>query len=323
VGISPLPIMGNLPKERLESGFPFLISGVDYFGPVLILNRKGRGAKTEKAYVCLFICFSTRAIHLELVTDLSSDAYLLALKRFISRRGKPSEIFSDNGRNFVGLKNDFTNFLLSCSSEIQEYATSQNIKFTMIPPYASHFGGKWEVGVKNCKHHLKRVVGNAHLTYEEYSTVLTQVEAILNSRPLTPLSSDPHDYLPLTPSHFLVGRPLTAPVQDDVKEVSSHRLTRYQHIEHIRQHFWNRWSKEYVAELQTRTKWKHQGEDLKEDTLVLVKEDNQPPLKWSLGRIHKTHPGRDGICRVADIRTASGIIRRAFSKICPLPVNDI
>lgn len=316
------PIMGNLPKERLEPGFPFMISGVDYFGPVLILNRKGRGAKTQKAYVCLFICFSTRAVHLELVTDLSSDSYLLALKRFISRRGKPSEIYSDNGKNFVGLKNEFTRFLTSCSNDVKDYAASQSIKFHMIPPYASHFGGKWEAGVKSCKYHLRRVVGNAHLTYEEFSTVLIQVEAILNSRPLTPMSSDPHDYIPLSPAHFLVGRLLTAPVHADVKDAPIHSITRYQRLEQIRQHFWSRWYKEYVSELQTRTKWKHQGTDLKEETLVLIKDDNLPPLKWNLGRIVKTYPGRDGVSRVADIRTATGVIRRAFSKICPLPPND-
>lgn len=316
------PIMGNLPKERLNPGFPFIFCGVDYCGPALILNRKGRGAKTQKAYICLFICFSTRAVHLELVTDLTSDSYLLALKRFISRRGKPSEIYSDNGKNFVGLKNEFKHFLTSCSAEIKEYATSQNIKFNMIPPYASHFGGLWEAGVKSFKHHLKRVVGNAHLTYEEFNTVLAQVEAILNSRPLTPISSDPHDFLPLTPAHFLIGRPLTAPVQADVKDAPAHSITRYQRIEQIKQHFWSRWSKEYVSELQMRGKWKQHGDDLKEGTLILIKDDNLPPLKWSLGRILKTYPGRDGVSRVADIRTADGITRRAFSKICPLPVNE-
>lgn len=320
-GSTLTPIMGNLPKERLDPGFPFVRCGVDYAGPVLILNRKGRGAKTEKAYICIFICFATRAVHLELVSDLSSDAYLLALKRFISRRGKPLEIYSDNGKNFVGLMNEFSKFLSNCSNDIKDYATQQNIVFKMIPPYASHFGGLWEAGVKSCKHHLRRVIGNAHLTVEEFGTVLAQVEAVLNSRPLTPLSSDPKDFLPLTPAHFLVGRSLTAPVSADLVDVPENRLTRYQRVEQIRQHFWARWSKEFVSELQTRSKWKENTEDLKPDVLVLIKEDNFPPLKWNLGRIVTTYPGKDGVSRVADIRTATGITRRAFSKICPLPVE--
>ncbi|CAG9130680.1 unnamed protein product [Plutella xylostella] len=316
------PIMGNLPAQRLQPRFPFERCGVDYAGPVLILNRKGRGAITVKAYICIFVCFVTRAVHLELASDLSSEAYILVLKRFISRRNKPAEIFSDNGKNFVGANNELSKFLKNCSNEIKDYATSQSIKFHTIPPYASHFGGLWERGVKSCKHHLRRVVGNAHLTFEEFTTALTQVEAILNSRPLTPLSSDPNDFLPLTPAHFLVGRPLTAPATADLRDKPMLRLTRYQRVEQIRQHFWARWSKEYVSELQQRIKWRTSSEDLKEHTMVLIKDDNLPPLKWSLGRITRVYPGRDGISRVADIRTANGTTRRAFSKICPLPVDD-
>lgn len=312
------PYMGNLPKERITPSYPFNRCGVDYAGPVLILNRKGRGAKTIKAYICIFVCFVTRAVHLELVGDLTSEAYLLALNRFISRRGKPLEIYSDNGRNFVGLMNEFSDFLRKCPSDIIEYAASQQIKFKFIPPYSPHFNGLSESGVKSCKYHLRRVVGNAHLTYEEYGTVLSQIEAVLNSRPLSPLSPDPNDLSPLTPAHFLVGRPLTAPACDDVRETPVHRLKRYQRVEQIRQHFWSRWAKEYVSELQVRTKWTKQTAELKPNALVLIKDNNLPPLKWSMGRVLATYPGKDGISRVADIRTTSGVTRRAYAKICPL-----
>lgn len=312
------PIMGNLPIERITPTYPFVQCGVDYAGPVLILNRKGRGAKTEKAYICLFICFVTRATHLELVSNLSADAYNLALKRFISRRGKPNVIFSDNGRNFVGLMNEFKNFLLNCSSDIVEYARAQQIEFKFIPPYSPHFGGLWEAGVKSCKYHLIRVLGNAHLTFEEMTTVLTQVEAVLNSRPLSPLSSDPHDLHPLTPSHFLVGRSLTAPVGPDVRDAPLHRLTRYQRVEQLRQHFWSRWAKEYISEMQTRNKWTANTSNLEPDTLVVIKDDNLPPLKWQMGRIENTIPGKDGTVRVVNVRTASGVIKRCATKICPL-----
>lgn len=316
-------LMGNLPKQRVSATYPFYRCGVDYAGPMLIINRKGRGAKTVKVYICLFVCFITRAIHLELVSDLSTDSYLLSLKRFISRRGKPSEIFSDNCSNFVGLKNDFAKFISTCSADIVEYATSQQIKFSFIPPYSPHFGGLWEAGVKSCKHHLRRVVGNSHLTYEELNTVLTEIEAVLNSRPLTPMSADPCDFLPLSPGHFLVGRPLTAPACDDLTEEQPNRLNRYQRVEQIRQHFWARWSKEFISELQTRVKWTRNEAELKPNTFVVIKQDNLPPLKWMLGRIVKTIPGKDGVCRVADIQTSSGIVRRAYAKICPLFDDNI
>ncbi|XP_052747839.1 uncharacterized protein LOC113516532 [Galleria mellonella] len=133
------------------------------------------------------------------------------------------------------------------------------------------------------------------------------------------LISDPNDFLPLTPSHFLIGRPLTALPCKDLTSTATHRLMRYDRIEQMRQHFWQRWSKEYVSELQTRTKWKVQQPDIGQDTLVLIKEDNLPPLKWRMGRILRTFPGKDGVSRVAEIRTATGIIQRATSKICPLP----
>ena len=196
-----------------------------------------------------------------------------------------------------------------------------NIKFKFIPPYAPHFGGLWEAGVKSCKYHIRRVIGTAHLTYEEFSTVLAQIEAVLNSRPISPLSSDPDDMLPLSPGHFLIGRPLTAPAAEDLTSNPVHRLSRYERVEQIRQHFWQRWSKEYISELQTRTKWKSHKDDILPNTLVLIKEDNLPPLKWRLGKVINAIKGKDGVSRVADIRTSSGVIRRAFSKICPLPLQ--
>ncbi|KAJ8733937.1 hypothetical protein PYW07_014488 [Mythimna separata] len=310
--------MGDLPAERLESQFPFYRCGVDYAGPLSILSRRGRGAKLEKCYICLFICFSTKAIHLELVTSLTTEAYILALKRFISRRGKPAEIFSDNGKNFVGAAREFSSFINNNFNSIIDYTANENIKFSFIPPYTPHFGGLWEAGVKSCKHHLRRVVGNAHLTYEEFYTVLALIESILNSRPISPLSSDPTDELPLTPAHFLIGRPLTAAASEDITATPTFRLSRYARVEQLRQQFWQRWTKEYITELQMRTKWKNKNQEIKPNTLVLIKEDNLPPLRWRLGRVTRTFTGNDGISRVADVKTATGQIRRAYTKLCPL-----
>nr|CAI5866960.1 unnamed protein product [Callosobruchus analis] len=159
------PIMGNLPQERLEPSRIFDIVGVDYAGPFLIKDKAGRGASVVKGYVALSVCFVSKAVHLELVTGLSKDAFILALRRFIARRGKPKLIFSDNGTNFIDWK--------------------------FIPPQSPHFGGLWEAGIKRMKHHLKRVVCNVKLTFENFYTLLTEVECLLNSRPISPLSSNP------------------------------------------------------------------------------------------------------------------------------------
>jgi hypothetical protein len=225
--------------------------------------------------------------------------------------------------SFVGAYNELSKFLKTNCSSLAEAAVSENINFQFNPAYSPHSGGLWEAGVKSTKFHLKRVLGDCNLTYEELNTVLVQIEAVLNSRPLTPISSDPEDMQPLTPGHFLIGRPLTALPVQDLRDRSSNYLSRYQRVEQLRQHFWARWSKEYVSELQARTKWRTHHDTLKVDTLVLIKEDNLPPLKWKMGRIAAIYPGSDGIARVADVRTATGLIRRSFSKICPLPVQAV
>lgn len=163
-------------------------------------------------------------------------------------------------------------------------------------------------------------MGTANLTYEEFSTVLSQIEAVLNSRPMCPMSADPHDLLPLSPAHFLIGRPLLSPACKDLTAEPMNRLTRFQKVEHLRQQFWKRWSTDYISELQTRTKWKTSNQELTLNTLVVIKDDHLPPLKWRMGRIIKMFTGSDGVSRVAVLRTATGTVQRAWSKICPLPV---
>ncbi|CAK1600406.1 unnamed protein product [Parnassius mnemosyne] len=237
----------------------------------------------------------------------------------MSRRGKPLNIYSDNGTSFVGAYNDISKFIRTYCNSLSEVMANEGINFHFIPPYSPHFAGLAEAGVKCIKYHLVRVLGNCNVTYEELTTTLIQIEAILNSRPLTPLSTNPEDLLPLTPGHFLVGRPLTSLPTPDYKDHSVSSLTRFQRIEQLRQHFWARWSKEYISELQLRMKWRSCKGSLKLNSLVLLKEENSPPLKWKMGRIVAVHPGSDGVSRVADIKTSTGIVRRSFSKICPLP----
>ena len=155
------------------------------------------------------------------------------------------------------------------------------------------------------KHHLLRIVGNTLLTYEQLETLIIEIEAILNSRPISPMSSDPNDFLPLTPGHFLIGGPLTSFPQQ------------------LRQHFWKRWHAEYLHQLTTRTKWKlAANQQIKIGTLVIIKEDNASPLQWTLGRIIQTHPGKDGIVRVVTLKTPTGTLKRPIQKICPLPLEE-
>ncbi|XP_017876324.1 uncharacterized protein LOC108622755, partial [Ceratina calcarata] len=169
---------------------------------------------------------------------------------------------------------------------VRRTLAQEGIEWHLIPPYAPHFGELWEGGVKQVKTHLRRVIGEQRLTYEELYTILTQIEACLNSRPLHPLSSDPNDLTPLTPGHFLIGDSLMALPQPDMTTIKQNRLNRYQLIQQTVQHFWKRWHQEYLHELQQRHKWKLDSSgNIKIGSLVLIKEDNIPPMKWRLGRI--------------------------------------
>lgn len=319
------PIMGMLPKERVTCAAPFKITGVDYAGPFNIKDRKGRGSKTSKCYIALFVCFVTKCVHLELVSDLTTEAFLAAFRRFISRRSSPSHMYSDNGRTFVGVKNELLElgkFLQNNNKTISELSANENIQWHFIPAFSPHMGGLWEAGVRSCKGHLKRVLGNALVTFEEMCTVLTQIEAILNSRPLTPLSSDPNDLSVLTPSHFLIGKSLTAIPGADYQEIAENRLSRFQLLQKLQQHFWTRWKREYISQLQSRVKWKTQQAKVQINDLVVIRNDNAPPLQWELGRIVDLHPGTDNIVRVVSIKTQRGILKRAVANICVLPIDS-
>lgn len=323
-GKSHFQYMGNLPRERTLITYPFHTVGVDYAGPFQIKDRKGRGCKITKSYLCLFVCFSTKALHLELVTELTTTAFLATFRRFIARRGQPASIYSDNGTTFVGARNTLEQlgtFLLSNSKEIEDKISKLEIQWHFIPPYSPNFGGLWEAGVKSTKYHLKRVIGETILTYEDMSTLIIQIESILNSRPLTPLTSDPSDMETLTPAHFLIGRPFTTIADPHLQEIPVNRLDRFGHLQHMAQHFWNQWSKAYISELQQRRKWDKPSILIEIGTMVLLKEDNTPPNRWPLGRIVELHPGKDNITRVVTVKTKSGLVKRPVSKICILPIE--
>lgn len=177
-----------------------------------------------------------------------------------------------------------------------------------------------EAAIKSVTTHLNKLLGSAILTYEELNTVLVRIEACLNSRPLTPLSSDPSDFSVLTPGHFLVGSSLLALPEPDYTTTPLNRLTRWRRVSHLLQEFWNRWSKDYLVQLQQRDKWeKERGPRLRVGTVVIMRDDNLTPLRWKIGRVEKVHVGSDGVIRVATISTSSGQFNRAVRLLCPLP----
>ncbi|XP_044573961.1 uncharacterized protein LOC123258149 [Drosophila ananassae] len=275
-------IMGNLPSERVTQARPFFNSGVDYCGPIWI-HHKIRGKRPDKAYIAVFCCFATKAIHLELVSDLTTDAFLAALRRFLGRRGKCQTIHCDNATNFIGANNKLKEletsiFSTNAQDSIVQHCNKREINFKFIPPRAPSFGGLWEAAVKSAKRLLVSITATASLTFEELNTVVVEVEAILNSRPITPMSSDPTDESALTPGHFLIGEPLTAPPDTNIIPGGKPLVKRWELVSRLKHAFWKQWSCEYLQELQNRHKWKHASPNIKEGLLVLIKEDNVPVM---------------------------------------------
>jgi hypothetical protein len=278
-----------------------------------------------------------KAIHFELVTDLSTPAFIAALSRFTSRRGKPDDIYCDGGTNFIGTKNEFEeirSFLTSSAhqTKIVQHAAQLGIKFHVNPPASPHHGGLWEAGVKSMKKHLRRVMGSRHMTVEEFSTLLCQVEAMLNSRPITAMSSDPNDLTALTPGHFLIGRPLQSLPQVDITHIPENRLSRWQDVQQRSQHLWKRFESEYLTLLHSRPKKLLEPlTDLAPGLLVLIRESDSPigPQHWRLGRLVKIHPGTDDLTRICDVKTGvtpqnphGNILRRPIVKLSPLPIYN-
>ena len=329
VGGKPRPqLLGQLPPDRLRPGPVFDQVGVDFAGPVLIKSGRIRKPTITKAYVCVFVSFTVKAVHLEPVSELTTSAFIATLRRFVARRGKPSVIWSDHGTNFVGAARELKELHQfskdqGTKSAITNFCAKQHINWRFTPEHAPHFGGLWEAAVKSFKHHFRRVVGSVRLTFEELTTMLTQVEACLNSRPLTPIPYPEEGLEALTPGHFLTGTPLEALPDPPASFRPIPLLRRWHLCQTLSRHFWNRWSAEYLNVLQNLAKWRRTSPNLKVGDIVCVRGEQTPPTKWPLARIQEVVRGNDGLVRVVVIRTAKGVYKRPIMKIVPLLNGEV
>ncbi|GFT88728.1 integrase catalytic domain-containing protein [Trichonephila clavipes] len=199
--------------------------------------------------------------------------------------------------NFKGARNILNEWNEICkSNRIQLFSAEEGIEWNFIPPASPHFGGLWEANIKSMRRILLRVAKSAIMNFEELTTLMAQIEAVLNSRPLSPLSSDPNDLNPLTPGHFLTNCAISSFPEPYTA------------------------STEYLTHLQTRAKWSEQNPNLMENQLVLLKDPNTKPLDWPMGRILEVFPGSDGLVRVVNVKTSTGILKRAITKVVPLPI---
>jgi len=307
-------IMADLPISRLIPFKPvFTYTGIDLFGPLQV--KWGRG--TVKRWGVLFTCMTTRAVFLEVAPSLSTDDFILVLRQFVCRRGPPEEITTDNGSNFVGAERELREAIEGWNQQKIAAALQQKgVRWKFQVPTAAHMSGVWERLVSGTKRHLKALAGSCLLTDYGLRTLLAEVEAILNSRPICPVSEDPGDLEALTPNHFLLSRKCSGlPPGIFVKEDKLLRKE-WRKVQYLLDLFWHRWIREYLPELQERKKWQHEEKNVKEGDLVLLAEDGVKRGQWPLGRVERAFPGSDGHVRSALVKTASGKFHRPIVKLC-------
>lgn len=276
----------------------------------------------------------TRAIHLEVVRSLEIESFLDALAKMTARRGMCAEIWSDNATTFTGSDNELQRVLAHWGDEFpHQQLANLGTTWRFITPAAPHQGGIWEAAVKAMKHHLTRVLANRVLTHDQFYTLIVQIEACLNARPLFPRSSDPHDLNPITPAHLVIGRStLQRMYTEDLSAVTDNRLTLWGLQQKIYHDFWSRWKDEYLQELLAYTKWTKPLKNIEVGDMVLIMAENTPPSVWPLGRVASVNAGADGLVRSAGVtvpttkrndktghtEVTKKVLERPIQKLCVL-----
>lgn len=312
-------LMGHLPAERTQMSRPFANCGVDYFGPMKVKRFMHRCKSIDTGYGAVFVCLTTRMIHIETVTNLTTERFLWALQRFASHYGMPEKMFSDNGTTFKGAASELKSIHKAWrDKDVTGHLNQSGTIWRFITPRAPFQGGIWEAAVKSTKHHMRRILKGRVLTYEEYQTLFAKISSVLNSRPIAPLNDNPHELNYLTPSHAIRGERSVQPLAYDLSEIPESRLKQHTILDKVQQEFWSSFRRDYLSTLQSRYKWKTKEQNLKVDDIVLIKEDNLPPGSWLLGRVTAVYPGNDGLVRNVRIQTKNSQLNRAVRTLVKL-----
>ena len=314
-------LMGNLPESRtVVPEAPFTHCGVDMFGPFLI--KEGR--KEMKRYCAIFTCFSLRAIHIETTESMDTDSFILALQRFLNRRGSVKSIRSDNGGNFVGTENEYSKELVNMNhNRIKDFLLQKKcdwIEWERNPPYTSHAGGVWERMIKSVRNVFDSLMKehSGRLNNEQLTTFMTEAECIVNSRPLTVENLSDPESLPITPNQLLTLKSnIVLPPPGIFQKENVYCRKRWKAVQYLANEFWTRWKKEFLASHQLRQKWKSNKRNFSVGDVVLIKDPDLPRNKWSAGRITEAFPGNDGLVRSANIRVPGqqGVVHRSITKL--------
>ena len=291
-------IMADLPKERLTPSPPFTHCGIDVFGPFTV--KEGR--KEMKKYGLIFTCLSLRAVHIEMLDDMSTDCFINSLRCFVAIRGKVETLYCDNGSNFVGASNEFRT---NVKSRLVDYGC----EFHFNPPSASHFGGVWERQIRTVRNILSGLVDSSQgrLDSSSLRTLFYEASAIVNSRPLTVENLDRYDGpVPLAPNHLLTGKSTaTPPPPGSFPKEDLYLRKRWRRVQHLTEVFWGRWKMEYLANLQTRQKWKKKEHNIEIGDVVLLQDDGLCRADWTLARVTEVFASQDGLVRKVKLLLAT------------------
>lgn len=311
--------MADLPAERLQTDPPFSYVGLDVFGPWEVAARRTKGGQANsKRWAVLFTCMSTRAVHIEVIETMSSSSFINALRRFFAIRGPAKQLRSDCGTNFVGASRELKLDPPSPGeTSVEDYLVDQRCSWVFNPPHSSHMGGTWERMIGIARRILDSMLlqaGHSKLTHEVLTTLMAEVTAIINARPLVPVSSDPEAPLILTPSTLLnqkFGVALPPPGDFAKGNMFKHQWKRVQVLADT---FWARWQKEYLNTLQSRQKWQLNRPNMKEGDIVLLKDKQIRRNEWPTGVIVKALPSKDGVVRKVEVKVTRHKTTKTFSR---------
>lgn len=295
--------MAELPVERTEVSAPFTFCGMDCFGPFVVK----RARKEYKRYGLIFTCLSSRAVHIEMIEDLSTDAFISALRCFISLRGAVRKLHCDHGTNFVGARNELKESLKQVDTKALEvFLSEKQCEFVFNAPSASHAGGIWERQIRTVRNVLNATLAQCPGRLDDASlrTLFYEAMAIINSRPLTVDGiNDPNSLEPLTPNHLILMKSDVAlpPPGKFVKE-DMYATKRWRRVQYLVEQFWSRWKKEYLLNISTRQRWHSPRRNVRVNDVVIIKEDMLPRSQWQLGRVIEAVKESDGFVRRVKVK---------------------
>lgn len=313
--------MADLPADRLTPEPPFTSVGLDVFGPWTIMTRRTRGGGADsKRWAMLFTCMSTRAVHIELIETMSTDSFINALRRFFSIRGPAKLLRSDRGTNFIGACKELD--INTDNTTVRNYLQEKGCSWVFNPPHASHMGGSWERLIGVARRILDAMLlqtGPTRLTHEFLSTLMAEVMAIMNARPLVSVSTDPDMPAVLTPTMLLTQKMSAISAPSGNFSMAQLYGKQWKQVQCLADTFWKRWRGEYLSTLQSRRKWTKDKPNVKEGDVVLLKDSQAHRNEWPMGLVVKALPSSDKRVRKVEVR----IVKDGTVKVFLRPVSEI